>query len=314
MTEMETITTQAIDWHVRLRHGDDALWEAFAAWLAEDDRHVEAYETIENADQAIDPLLPNIVFPTAANDSEAPAHRAARRWVLAGGAIAASVALALYLIARLAPDRYEIATRAGETKVVTLDAGTWIMLNGATRLTFDRKDARFAKLSSGEALFHVRHDAANPFRLDVGDTSIQDAGTVFNVVREPGQVRVAVAEGRVVYNPGTNGIPLDAGQGLVDDGAAVRIAPTPAEAVGSWRRKQLIYRGEVLSQVAQDLSRALGMHITVSPAIAARPFHGTIAINGSGAGQLDRLKRALDVELEPVSRNWNMKPVDSGNK
>lgn len=318
-TEMENITSQAIEWHIRLYHGDDALWEAFTVWLAEDDRHVAAYEAVENADHEIDPLLPDVVFREAANDSgeQEPSIRGSkRRWVLAGGALAASAALALLLIPRFAPDRYEIATRAGETRIVTLDAGTRIILNGATRMTFDRKDARFAALAGGEALFHVRHDAANPFRLDVGDTSIEDAGTIFNVVRDAGKVRVAVAEGKVVYNPGKDGIPLDAGQGLEDagDGEPVRVAPTPVEAVGSWQNRQLIYRGEALSQVAQDLSRALDVRITVSPVIAARPFHGTIAIDGSGAGQLDRLKRALGVELEAVSGNWNMKPVDSGDQ
>lgn len=317
-TEMKSIVSQATDWHIRLRYGDDAMWDAFTDWLAQDPRNMEAYEAIEITDLALDLLLPSIVFREAANDSETEpsASRPARRWMIACGALATLVIAALMIAPRFMPDHYDIATRAGETRVVRLDYGTQLVLNGTTRMTFDRNDKRFAALTAGEALFHVRHDAARPFILDVGDSKIEDAGTVFNVVRDSDEVRVAVAEGKVVFNPGRDAIALGAGQGLVaaHSGGSVRIVRAAIEGVGSWQRGQLIYKGEPLSQVAQDLSRTLGAVIAVSPEIAARPFHGTIAIDGSRSGELKRLKHALGVELEPVSSGWKMKPIDSGDK
>jgi len=315
----DSIETRAIEWHIRLRDGDDAIWEEFAEWLAEDPRHAAAYDVVEQADLAIEPLLPHVTIRAAANDTGEQTERLARngwRWGVAGGGLAASVAAAFLLLPRAESSRYEIATRPGQRQVVQLDPATRITLNGATRMTFDRKDLRFASLAGGEALFEVRHDSARPFRLEVGDDVVEDAGTVFNVVHETGEVRVAVAEGKIVYNPGRNAVSLDAGQALVDRDASdvVDVTRIPAERVGSWKSGSLIYSGARLAQVGADLSRSLDVRITVAPGLADRPFSGTIALDGSGPEQLRRLQLALDVRLEKKSDGWIMKPVGSAGK
>lgn len=317
----EKIRARAIAWHIALRDGGDAAWDIFADWLAEDPAHLRAYEEIEQADYAIGPLLPDLVFRQAANDADAEPQTARpspsrRRWVFGGGALAASVAGLLWLAPHTGPDRYEVATAAGQSRIVTLDPTTLVTLNGATRMRFERGNPRFASLVAGEALFDIRHDSSHPFTLEVGHDQVEDVGTVFNVVRDDREVRIAVAEGKVVFNPRGDAIPLDAGQGLVAnvDTATVQLIRTPASAVGSWQRRQLVYRGEPLSQVADDLSRALGIRIVVSPAIASRPFHGTIALDGSRPEILARLRQALDVDLEAGSDGWNMTPVGGGER
>jgi transmembrane sensor len=315
----DSIETRAIEWHIRLRDGDDAIWEGFAEWLAEDPRHAAAYDVVEQADLALEPLLPQVTIRAAANDTEEQSTLPARsgwRWGLAGGGLAASVAAAFLLLPQAESGRYEVATRPGERQMVQLDPGTRVTLNGATRMTFDRNDPRFASLAKGEALFEVRHDSARPFRLEVGDDMVEDAGTVFNVVHEPGEVRVAVAEGKIVYNPGRNAVSLDAGQALVDRDASdgVDVTRIPAERVGAWKTGSLLYSAARLSQVAADLSRSLDVRVTVAPGIADRPFSGTIALDGSGPEQLRRLQRALDVRLEKEPDGWIMKPAGSAGK
>lgn len=308
------IEARAIEWHIRLRDGGDAIWEGFAEWLEEDPRHAAAYDAIEQADLAIEPLLPHVVIREAANDVEEraePPTRRGWRWALAGGGLAASVAAAFLLLPQAESSRYEIATHPGERHVVQLDPATRVTLNGATRMTFDRKDPRFASLTRGEALFQVRHDSTRPFRLKVGANIVEDAGTVFNVVHETGEVRVAVAEGKVVYNPGRSAVPLGAGQALVDrEGSdAVAVTRIPVERVGSWKTGSLGYSAAPLSQVAADLSRAMNVRIAVVPAMADRPFSGAITLDGSGPEQFRRLELALNVRLEKGPDGWIMKPV-----
>jgi transmembrane sensor len=315
LESQDSVRARAIEWHIRLRDGDDATWEAFAEWLAEDVRHAEAYDAVEEADQAIDPLLPHVIIREAANDLDEPVQLAAPRrwrWGLLGGTVAASIAATVLLFSGPAPSRYDVVTAPGERQVVALDAATEVTLNGATRMTFDRNDPRFASLASGEALFRVRHDVRNPFRLEVGANIVEDAGTVFNVVHERGEVRVAVAEGKIVYNPGARAVSLDAGQSLVDRGVKdVKVIDVPIAAVGSWKTGSLVYAGAPLSSVAEELSRALGVRIAAAPSIADRPFSGTITLDGSGAGQLRRLSPALNVAVEERPDGWIMGPAGS---
>jgi transmembrane sensor len=313
----DNVHARAIEWHIRLREGDDATWEAFAEWLAEDERHAAAYDLVEQDDLALEPLLPQVIFREAANDPlELPSTPSPQRkwhWALAGSGVAASVAAALWMMPLGNNATYEVATRPGEVRVVTLDRATEITLNGSTRMTFDRKNPRFASLEGGEAFFRVRHDAANPFRLMVGHDVVEDAGTQFNVVHAIGEVRVAVGEGKVIYNPSGAAIPLEAGQSLVDraDADVVRVGAVQADAVGGWRNRSLIYTAAPLSEVATDLGRALGVRIVAAPEIGARPFSGTIMLDGSGAEQLGRLGRVLDLRIERGPDGWVMKPTGS---
>ena len=313
----DSLQARAIEWLVRLRHADEATWDAFAQWLAEDPRHGVAYDAIEQTDLAIEPLLPQVVFRTAVNQEHQPANVGSsrfRRWGLFGAALAASIAAVIVFAPQFAAKRYEVVTGPGQHQIVTLDATTRVTLNGSTHMTFDRNDPRFASLVSGEALFRVHHDSARPFRLYVGDGHVEDVGTVFNVVRDAGEVRVAVAEGKIVYNAKKNTVPLVAGQALVDQSASgtVRLIPAPIAYVGAWQNGRLVYSGEPLSQVAADLGRSLGVHIVVSPSIANRPFSGAIVLNGTGPTELTRLKLVLNVGLESGADGWTMTPVDDG--
>ncbi|WP_207081131.1 FecR domain-containing protein [Novosphingobium sp. KA1] len=313
---MQLIDREAIDWHVRLRHGGDEVWEAFAEWLAADPRNQAAYDEIAEIDFDLDDLLPQVSFIESANDDdgegEAVPFKKRRFWAPAG-LVAASLA-AVLTYTQFSTDRYEIITRPGEMRQVAIAPGSSVTLNGGTKLILDRKDSRFASLEGGEALFRVKHDAARPFTLRVGDNQVQDVGTVFNVVHSNGAVRVAVGEGEVLYNPRAEAVKLMAGEALVDGGSGgmVEVKMTDPQAVGAWERGQLIYSAAPLSQVAADLSRKLGVFVTVEGALANRQFSGTLSLDGSGAKQLPRIAVALGVGLEERQGGWIMKPGDSG--
>lgn len=305
----DPVIERAIEWHVRLRDGDDETWEAFADWIAEDPRHAEAYDRVEALDDRIEPLLASLDEGQAANDMQGgPAPR--RRFMLwAGGALAASIVAVLALMPPANSQRYEIATASGERRQIQIDEGTDIALNGGTKLILNRDDPRAATLVEGQALFRVRHDDSRPFVLKVGEVRIVDLGTIFDVVREDGQIRIAVAEGKVEYRAPGKTVALDAGQSLVADAAGdVQVYDTPIEAVGAWQHRRYLYSSAPLSRVAADLSRGLAVPIRVAPELANRPFSGNLQINGTRDEELRRLAIALDVTLEPSGQGWAMGP------
>lgn len=329
MTETASdLTSTALSWYIRLRDGgaagSDADWDAFADWLAQHPDHSEAYAEIEAMDHTLDPALPDLRFPApqtpapepipeplpANDDAPSPPHR--WRWAAgAGGALAAGLALALFMgpFRGQGSSRYQVITAPGENRTIQLDAGTQITLNGDTRMVFDHKDARFARLDHGEALFAVKHDAQHPFTLEMQAGKVVDVGTQFNVVSLADQTRIAVAEGAVDYRPDGQSIPLHAGQQMQADAGAgtAHVSPIDKEAVGGWRRKRLSYDGSPLEQVAQDLGRVLGAAFRVDAAIARQPVFGTIDVQDITPTRIPLLASALNVRVVKKGKVWILK-------
>ena len=296
--EQHDIDARALDWVVRTGDPAFADWEAFQTWLEADPRHASAYHAM-----ALD------VDEMAATVPPEPLIIGPRRWpAWAGGAIAASLALvAGYAALDTRADPYAVETRAGAMRTVALADGSAVTLGGATKLMLDRNDPRTATLERGQAMFVVRHDVSDPFEVHVGAARLVDVGTAFDVKRTRGETRVAVSEGAVDYNPGVDGIRLAKGQGLVatDTGAAVRVMAVDVAGVGSWRNSVLAYEGATLAEVADDLSRALGVDLRADPAVARRPFSGSIATAKLG-GDPTRVAPLLGVSIRRRGSHWVM--------
>jgi transmembrane sensor len=165
---------------------------------------------------------------------------------------------------------------------VTLADGSRIDLNGATRLVLDRENPRLAKLERGEALFTIVHDEARPFIVEAGEATLMDAGTVFNVIRTEQALEVAVSEGEVVYNPEAEKVRLRPGRALraTEGEAQLWVGDAAPQSIGSWRDNMLVYTGAPLTTIAADLSRNVGVPVSVDRPLAARPFSGVIRLEG----------------------------------
>jgi transmembrane sensor len=296
------IEEQALAWVVRVRDRDFEDWDTFETWLATSPAHAEAYQRLAVADQDLEDILP--VAPSSA-PLFVPEHRVTRRWVWPAGGAALAAMLVGLVVVRMPvdkPDLYQVATRAGERRVVALDGGTAILLNGGSTLVLDRKNPRFAELKRGEALFTVTHDAAHPFAVTVGQDRLVDVGTRFDVVRTDGAMQVAVAEGAVVYNPEREKLALNQGDMLrVSQNVAVRSKVAP-EQVGAWREGRFVYAGEPLARVAEDLSRYAGAKVAVSPDLAAQPFRGVISV--ADPAKLEDLGPLFRARVERRGDGW----------
>jgi transmembrane sensor len=309
--------TEAINWRLRLRDAGPEDWDAFVRWLEEDPERSAAYDAVAEADQAVTPdMVSAAATSPAANDEalERPAGRprpGAFAWIAGLSAVAALV-LFVFAWPWFAADsgRYGITTAAGQHRTVEIGAGSSIALNGGTRVVLDRHDPRYVELATGEALFTIRHDAKHPFTVISGDHRIQDVGTVFNLARDGGNFTVEVAEGAVLYDPGGAAISLGAGETLAVDeahGRIVRDRQDPA-AIAGWRRGQLSFKQASLAAVARGLSRSIGMDIRIDPAIAERPFTGTIRVDGDPSETMARLAATLDLEARRKGAGWLIEP------
>ena len=306
MTDETRIRADALDWLIRQRDPAFGEWEGFADWLDADPAHAELYQAMAAADAdmadliAVAPSSPAVLIP-----SPPVTRRRFGGWI--GGAVAASlVAVTGYGLLPQRSDPYSIATMAGERRSVTLADGSRIDINGATRITLDRRNPRLATLDSGEALFTVVHDDRRPFIVHAGGAELRDVGTVFNVVSEADGLLLGVAEGAVIYNPKHEAVTVDAGNTLrVHPGdPVVTLGHADPAAMVAWRQNRLVYDGAPLGLVAADIRRNLGLAVAVSPEVAARPFRGVIVLDRETDRVLARLGPLLDVRVERGQQGW----------
>jgi transmembrane sensor len=298
--QQHEIEDQAIAWVVRVRDQDFADWEKFEMWLAAAPAHADAYHRLAIEDRGLDDLLPAQPAP-----APMPVRHTSRKWAwpAAGATVAALLVGVISVHTPMAgPQLYEVATRAGERRALVLDGGTSILLNGGSAILLDRRNARFAELKRGEALFTVRHDAARPFAVQVGKDRLVDVGTRFDVVRTQDEMRVAVAEGAVVYDPDGEKLALNPGDMLrVSANVALRSKVAPDQ-VGGWRDGRFVYAGEPLSRVAEDLSRYAGARVEVSPDLAGQPFRGVISV--ADPSKLEQLGPLFRAHIQRTRDGW----------
>jgi transmembrane sensor len=314
MTEQaeQPIHAEAIEWHLRLRDGNAADWEAFVRWLEADPARSTAYDEVARADADLGPEL----FPSAAAnddwaaDTPAPRRFGAAAWAVA--AVAACLLLALLALPWLnaAPDRYEVATAAGQRRTVPLGDGSAAALNGATRLILDRANPRYAELAAGEATFTIRHDGADPFVVVAGDHRLQDVGTIFNIARDGGTLTVEVIEGAVRYSRREAEISLTAGQILAvrEGGGRPLLGRRDPAVMAGWRRGQLSYRDASLESVARDLTRSLGAQVSIDPGVATLPFTGSVRVAGGAETVLTGFAATLGMEARRDGNAWRIGP------
>ena len=318
MTIDNTAREQAIDWHLRQVDLTEGQWMEFIAWL-ESPVNAVAYDFVASADRMLG-NLPQVstvsTFAVPANDVypvAAPVRGGARRWGWSVGGLAMAACLALVAMPMLrAPGArpYWVETKSGERSQVALADGTQIELNGGTRLGLDHADPRVARLEHGEAVFHVTHDAAHPFSVQSGELTVQDVGTVFDMTRSGTRLDVAVAEGSVLFQPGSDGIALTAGQGLSarEDTHELIRTSVVTDLVGGWRGGRLAFTDESLGVVAAAIERRYGIDLALESGLSHQSFTGMIAMSGAAERDIPHLAALIGAEWRHTGDQWILAP------
>ena len=294
------VEAKAIDWLIRKRDPAFADWDGFAAWLGLDPDHAAAYDRIASLDADLE-QLPDPVEEIAVPRGPVVANR--RVWL--GGAVAAML-VGVVSLSLLNSDATRIETAAGEQRTVSLADGSRIEINGGTVIELDRGRPRFARLESGEAMFHVVHDEGDPFTVEAGNARLVDLGTDFNVVRRRKTLNVAVSQGLVAYNPKRENVRIKAGYSIEasDEGGTPKVQTIDPASIGGWRKGQLVYNGTSIAHVAEDLSRTAGLKVAVSPDVAALPFRGALLVSDDRQRVIDDLTALAGIRAEKQKEGW----------
>lgn len=303
------ILARATAWHLRVESGEMRArdWEEFTGWLQSDPLHAEAYNQTVEADADLIAAAHTGVLDGAsevANDDSPPS----RRRFLAGGAAIAATAIAGILLwpPQSQPDFTAYATAVGETRAVAVSEGLRIEMNGGTEIAVAGGDQPIVRFENGEAAFFVESRQPGALRVEIGELTLVDNGTIFNVIRHDGWIRAGVAEGAIIANPQNEAVTLTAGQTLrLREGSGmIERGQAEPQDVTAWRDGQLAYSDAPAPVIAADLSRNLGISVSVDEQIGRRSLTGIIQLDGEEDAIIGNAAALLDGNARQTANGW----------
>ncbi len=278
-TEREpNIEKKAIEWLARLQAPDLTAEQerAFFEWLEADEKHQKAYIEAESLWQRGE------VIAQAANVSgnqDKATSVFSRAQYFEGWRVAAAIFLVVvvsvsYWQLQPAPKQAQwqsFATAIGEQNSWLLEDGSEVTLNTQSKIRIDfNSNVRAVYLDQGEAFFKVTHKPSHPFDVVTKAGRIRVLGTQFSVYQADKQTLVTVLEGKVGLDTKgsspeqyTADATVAANQQLSFERAQKQLSPKKINANSelAWLKSQLIYRGESLQTVIDELNRYYPMQI-----------------------------------------------------
>ena len=234
----------------------------------------------------------------APRTGSAPAKHNAPRWFAGIAASVAAVFIAGYmtLAPAIGPARIEATpyyTEAGEQRLVRLSDGSIVELGSDSGIAVRYSAGeRALELLRGQAVFTVAKNPNRPFVVRAGSGSVTAIGTVFNVRRDAGDVRVRVLEGTVAVRPQSEEavaierVAAASAVALVTagsqtsyskEGAMAAVEAADVHAGLAWRTGVLTLVNRELSDVIQEVNRFVQNEVAIGDSsIGAFRFTGTV--------------------------------------
>lgn len=325
---------KAAAWLARVDKGMSADDEVeLRNWLREDERNREAFFELATFWDEADRLAELAeLFPLEEAVPRPARPRLAHRWLYATAAAVGVAGIAVLVMDGVgvptsgetqpgAAFVTEYRTSVGGRVTERLPDESVVELNTDTELNVDYSATeRNVFLERGEAFFDVAHDASRPFNVHVAGRVVEALGTTFNVrLAADGGIQIMVTDGRVrMMNPvdeapgsvdrttgraGQTPTLLARGElAVIDPGRALeysgpdvqRLEPAEIDAKLAWQRGVLIFRGESLESVLDEVTR-----YTTTEFVLADQELASVRVGGYfRAGDIDSLLVALRENLD----------------
>lgn len=316
-TDPHRTSLEAASWNVQLDSGEftDAERAQLHEWLAtpanarEYDAQRQILGWIEDLPADVKAELESLCAPVRSHSALHHAVRSRPLWLGAAAATLVGVALAtgvptlrLSLLDMLLSHSY--SSGVGEVRTIGLPDGSTTSLNTRTRLKWlGSEHERRVQLLAGEVLFEVKHDPAQPFRIDLKHSRITVLGTRFDVYEKPNDdVEVTVLTGRVIvqgFSPsGAWTEQLTTNQQIEYTPSGHRtVREVDASMAADWRDGILRSEGLSLAAVVGELSRYTSMRIIIAdPRLNNLVVGGVFDIHDVPSA-LEHVAQAADVPI-----------------
>jgi len=197
-----------------------------------------------------------------------------------------------------------LITGKGETYQTTLSDGSTIWLNASSSLRFPVAFAgreRVVELK-GEGYFEVKGNASKPFKVMVGDKTVEVLGTRFsvNAYTEERYMKTSLLEGKLKVSTPNKAQLLEPGQQLRigKDETFRLISNAKVEAEISWTNGLFYFNNEDLPAVLRQLTRWYQVEVVYHGAIGPETFTGYISRELPLGDVLESISSMTQAKLE----------------
>ena len=295
--DRDALIAQASEWLARLDAGRADPAE-FEAWRDADPRRAAAFAEVATAWSKLDALRD-------AQPRQRPAM-SRRAWIGGGMALAAGLSCAAYL-GREQLFRARTITGVGERRTLALPDGSSVELNTDTEVLwrFDRKHRRLW-LQRGEVALTIAQDVLRPFelftqqglaRLTPGqfNARLRPAGLDLIVLAGRAAIATAAGQAQAVVETAT-----DARQALAVTAAGVAVAAAPeaeVQAVQAWRRGEIVFEGQRLSEAVEEYNRYLVRKLVIEDTKVGAMRLGGRFLTGNPETFLEALRTTFGLRI-----------------
>jgi len=322
----DLILDQASDWIAKIDRGLSSQETVkFQSWLHKSPENMKVmFEAAKMWDKLDELNRLSEVFPKSEVKSKATSHKFV--------AIAASLLLlvsVLFLQTGQSPLKSEpqyatlttqYQTSVGERNTIHLPDSSVLVLNTNSLVNINyNQQARVIELVQGELHIEVAHNTSRPLQVVAAGKVIQAVGTAFNVEVTEDLVELIVTDGKVLVdydtNPqgvksmSSNAIPVAKGEVItlntslsITKSTVKKAAPNEITSKLSWRKGNLIFRGDSLADAIKEISRYTDISFELADdkalrAVKVAGMFKTSDINGL----LSVLEKSFNIEHEKIN-------------
>lgn len=182
-------------------------------------------------------------------------------------------------VAAPAPAEQVIANGHQLPRDVQLADGTRVTLDSQTQLHV-ADGGRSVRLDYGRAFFAVHHDAPHPFAVRVGDMTVHDVGTRFEVRQEPGAISVTLVEGKVRVARSGAAADMVPGTRLTLQNGHMAVETLDAAHQTMWQSGMISAEDVPVRDIVAQLNRYLARPLVITdPAVADLKISGEFRLD-----------------------------------
>jgi ferric-dicitrate binding protein FerR (iron transport regulator) len=203
---------------------------------------------------------------------------------------------------------YNTLSNPRGSKVISLVLadGSKVWLNAASTLKYPTAfvgNERKVEVS-GEAYFEVSHNAAMPFIVDKGETSVRVLGTHFNVnaYDDESSVNVTLLEGSVKVVKGNEDILISPGQQAevfnnIVPSNPIEVHTADVDETMAWKNGLFSYKGADIETIMRQVSRWYNVDVVIEKPVKEK-FYAQVSRNTDVSNLLKMLEATKAVHFK----------------